>query len=469
MTDLEREARRADDESRELTLDQLRSELATAVSVAKKHISAGAENLRELEDLKSRVAQRDDELGRRIQEASERAADAYAKAQAAIEAAAEIRRHINRPIMDAASTEDHDRKANEIIQLQIHLNKGLQAETFEYRPEESFPISVYRNICRKMMLVGGPKTKREFEAGLTSQERRVYEASMLDSGFFVPQALGMVEDCNTECAYLLDLYAQISVNLHNYTYPRIEDYGSLGDYNCSTACDFPEGLAPNMATASGRVYDFRGTFCFDRAHLSEARVDLLDFMIRAAQRSHRIKRNEALINGDGIDRPKGWLRADCFQRLSFPETNAPARNVRYFLSLVTRKYGPVTAVMHPRMYAYLMAQTSQDGQFLFRPGDLMLDIVDGQNTMGIRLSECMPDPTANGTLGSTANPFANGAILMAAGTWSEAYAAVTHTPLQFQQHIGRSSMACVVYQFLAKEGGFVKCCDAVSLLTAWQP
>lgn len=463
MTHEERDARRADDMAREVTLDQLRRELSEAVDVARKYLAAGSDSVRELSDLKSRVATLDSEMAARIKETSERAADAYAKAQAAVEVASELRRHLSRPFMDAGATAEHDAKASEMLQFQLHLNRGLSKDTFVYEPEKAVPIPVYRNICRKMMMIG-VQTPQEFRAKLSSAERTVYEATMLDSGFFVPQVLGMMEDCTTECAYLLDLYEQITVSRQTFSWPRVEDVGNLGDYHPVPACDFPDGQAGAVSTANGRTYDFRGTFCFDRAHLNEAQFDLLDFMIRTAQRSYRIKRDAALMTGDGIDRPLGWMSANCFPKEQFGTGNPTAKDIRQFLTMVPRKYGPVTAIMHPRMLAYIMSMTNADGLFLFQPGQMMVDIVDGQTRDGVRVSECLPDPTAGGTLGSTTAPFVGGSFLMAAGNWPMAYAAVTQMPLQFQQHIGRSSMACVVYQFMAKDGGFVKCCDAARIL-----
>ena len=179
----------------------------------------------------------------------------------------------------------------------------------------------------------------------------------------------------------------------------------------------PEG---NIQFKSGAVSDFRGVFCFQRKVLQEANYPLLDFMFRAAARSYRINRNRALMVGDGINQPLGWLHANCFTKLA---TSTPAKfnhvDFRLFFASSPVEYGPVTAVMHQNTFAYLASLTNTLGDFIFGEGLMTYSPDDVRES--IRISNCLPDPTHGLTKGSEANPFVAGDFLVAAGSWAQAY------------------------------------------------
>jgi HK97 family phage major capsid protein len=187
-------------------------------------------------------------------------------------------------------------------------------------------------------------------------------------------------------------------------------------------------------------------------------------MMRAASRSYRINRNAALITGDGVNQPLGWLTADCFTKLKAPAANPTHQDLRQFLASAPVEYGAVTSVMHQNTFAYFASMVDNTGRFLFGDGMMSYSPMDVRER--IRISNCLPDPTVGGTRGSTALPFATGAFIMAAGVWDKAYVAVNHRPMFMEQFIGGSSAWCVKYQFGAKDGGFIACCPAARTFVA---
>ena len=77
-------------------------------------------------------------------------------------------------------------------------------------------------------------------------------------------------------------------------------------------------------------------------------------MFRAAARSYRINRNRALMVGDGINQPLGWLHANCFTKLATSVLRQFNHvDFRLFFASSPVEYGPVTAVMHQNTFAYL--------------------------------------------------------------------------------------------------------------------
>ena len=134
------------------------------------------------------------------------------------------------------------------------------------------------------------------------------------------------------CAELLDLYGSVTVGKSQFMYPQIVDYGAIGQYDCDAKCDAEYGPEGNIQFKSGAVSDFRGVFCFQRKVLQEANYPLLDFMFRAAARSYRINRNRALMVGDGINQPLGWLHANCFTKLATSNRQVQPHRFRLFFA-----------------------------------------------------------------------------------------------------------------------------------------
>lgn len=356
----------------------------------------------------------------------------------------------------------NDKDAAVELQKRAFIHKGGAEDDFRPDLENLVKATDYRSAANKLMRVG-IESRQKIMRSFTEDERKAFDAASLDAGFFSPEMLGLEIDCEVECASLLDLYDSISVSKTTFQYPFIRDYGALGEYGCDASCDGPMGPEGNIEWRNGRVNDYRGVFCLTRNVLVEANYDLLAFMYRAIQRSHRINRNQELITGKG-----GWLTGNCFEQRATPAGGTlPAEAYRAFVASVPWDYGTVTAVMHQNMFAYLISIPKAMGGFVFADGELCINPDNVAEC--IRISNCLPDPTENLTLGSEAAPFAAGAFLAAAANWDAAYAAVNKRPLWIEQFEGGSSAWCVMYQFGAEDGGFTKCCDAGRMLVAGGP
>lgn len=375
-----------------------------------------------------------------------------------------MKKELDAPLLQGgAALADNDRKAGIELQKRAFLFKGGDENDFKADLDNLVNVEAYRSAARKLTKAG-IENREAIIRDFTADERKAFDAASLDTAFFSPEMLGIEVDCNIECAELIDLYASVTVSRSTFMYPKVEDYGAIGKYDCDAKCDAELGPEGNIRWLNGKTYDFRGVFCFQRKVLAEANYDLLGFMFRAAARSYRINRNRALIAGDGVNEPLGWLTADCFPKLSTPTAQFTAQDARRFLSSAPMEYGPITAVMHQNVFAYLAAMTDTSGRFLFGDGDLMWN--PDQVNERIRISNCLPDPTEGGSLGSLENPFAANSFIMAAGNWNTAYAAVNKRPMFMEQYVGGSSAWCVKYQFGAEDGGFVMCCPAARTLVA---
>ena len=390
-------------------------------------------------------------------------AEVTAKVQGLTSALDMIKKQIDAPINKGGSDlADSDRKAGIELQRRIHFSKGGTIDDFKEDTENLVVPADYRSAVRKLMRVG-LETKDKIVRDLTAGERKAFDAASLDSGFFMPEMLGIEIDCEIECAYMSDLYGQVNVSRTNFMYPNVKDYGSIGKYGCDANCDAELGPAGNIQYLNGRTYDFRGLFCFQKKVLEEANYDLLGFMMRAAQRSYRINQNRAKIVGDGVNEPKGWLAADCFTKKRTSGLKFNHQNARQFITSAPMEYGAVTSVMHQNVFAYLAAAVDNQGRFIF--GDGMMTYNPDDTRERIRISNCLPDATADLTKGSAAAPFVAGEFLMATGNWKMAYYAVSKKPMFMEQFLGATTAWCVKYQFGAEDGGFVGCCPAARILT----
>lgn len=362
---------------------------------------------------------------------------------------------------------DHDRKTAIQIQKDMFVSKG--GNPFEFKADESnlVNLSHYRSAVRKMMRVG-IETPEKVRASFTEDERKAFEASTLGPTFFTPEVLALTIDCNIECASLLDLYGSHTVSRSNFTYMKINDYGQLGQYDCDAKCDAEFGDPGNISHLAGKTFDFRGVFCFSRKVLDEANYDFLSFMINAATRSHRINRNEALMIGDGVKRPKGWLTEGCFKRYNTPQAPTGTEGVtrpsfnhqdwRRFIGAFPAEYGRATSVMHQNVFGYLAASVDANGRFIFGDGDISFSPESVRDR--IRISNCLPDPTEGNTLGGSGQAaFVPGSFIAANAAWATAYYAVSKRSMFFEQYVGGSSAWCVQYQFGAEDGGFTGCCE----------
>lgn len=406
-----------------------------------------------------------EEIKGKVKELTEQYAALSLQSQELAATAKAIKAELDAPgFQNDATLKDADRQKAVELQERIFCAKGGEPEQFRADLDNLVNLADYRSAAMKMARLGGIKTLNEIKTTFTPGETKAFEAASLDTAFFSPELLGITVDCEIECDSMIDLYGSVNVSRSTFRYPHIKDYGAIGSYFCDAVCDAPLGPEGNIEYLNGRTYDFRGVFCFQRKVLEEANFDFLGFMMISAARSYRINRNQALITGDGVLQPKGWLKADCFPKLS---THAPGAfnhvDFRRFLSTAPIEYGNIRAVMHQNTFGYLASATDNTGRFIFGDGDISFSPSKVRDE--IRISNCLPDPTENNTLGSAENPFVAGTFIAAAGNWPLAYYAVNKRPMWMEQYIGGSSAWCVKYQFGAEDGGFVACCEAARILT----
>lgn len=358
---------------------------------------------------------------------------------------------------------EHDRAAAIELQRRAHLHKHGDDDKFTVDNDNLVNVADLRSAVRKWMKVG-IETKSKIRGSLTPAEVRAFEAASLDSGFFSPEILGYVQDCNILAANLLDLYAAWNVSRSQYRYLAVKDYGAIGKYDCDAKCDAEMGPEGNMAWLEGKTYDYRGVFCLTKKVLQEANVDLLAFLMGAAQRSYFINRNRVTVTGDGVNEPLGWLKADVFtKRQSATAGFVNHVDWRSFLSTFQIERGVPTAIMHQNAFGYLAAQTDANMRFIF--GDGLMGFNPTNVTDSIRISNWLPDPTANRTLGATGAPMAAGSFFAGQGAWKDAYSVVNKRGLWMEQWEGGSSAWCVKYQFGAEDGAQVLCPEAAQILT----
>lgn len=358
--------------------------------------------------------------------------------------------------------EDAMTKASIELQRRVHLNREGNDTEFKEDMNALVDHKAYKSAARKLVSLGGIETKSQIVSKFTEAERKAFDMGGMDSAFFSPQMLGIEVDCTVECAELIDLYDSVTVSRSKFMYPQVTSYGDIGQYDCDAKCDAEFGPEGNIQWLSGATYDFRGVFCFQKKVLQEANYDLLDFMFRSAARSHRINRNAAMITGDGVKQPLGWLKADVFTKVKTGALKFTHQDYRRFISSAPVEYGPVVATMHQNVFGYLASAVDNTGRFIF--GDGLMSFSPSDTVERIRISNCLPDPTDGGTLGNAASPFVAGDFILAAGNWERAYTAVSKRPMFMEQYIGGSTAWCVSYQFGAEDGGFVACPPAARTL-----
>lgn len=449
----------------ELGIEKMLGEMGEISAAAKKAQDAAAEQYRQLTANFGNVEAKNTELEAIVKKHAADYAATIASVQELTASMEVLKKELDAPaFQNEATLKEHDRKAAIELQKRIHCFKGGEEHEFRVDNDNLVKMDDYRSACRKLVAEGGKETREKIVKSFSEGEKKAFDAASLDTAFFSPEMLGIEVDCNIECASLLDLYGQVSVSKSTFRYPQVMDYGAIGSYDCDAKCDAELGPEGNIAYKNGKTFDFRGVFCFQRKVLDEANYDLLGFMMRAAARSYRINRNRALITGDGINEPRGWLKTDCFPKLSSGEGQFNHVDFRRFLSTAPIEYGDVTPIMHQNTFGYLASAVDNNGRFIFGDGDLTFSPTTAANRL--RISNCLPDPTADNTLGSADAPFVAGAFIAAAGNWPMAYMAVNKKPMFMEQYIGGSSAWCVKYQFGAEDGGFVACCEAARVLVA---
>jgi hypothetical protein len=447
----------------ELGFERLEKELKDLTDAAEKMSKTAEEQYKNLSTHFDGVKNDNVELKKTVEKHAKEYGEMLGGLQelkASIEA---VKKEMDAPVYQSEKDlEKADREAAVELQRRAFIAKNGVDAAEDFRPDMDNLVNIadYRKAAQKLTKYGGLKSKREVVSMFDDAEKKAYEAASLDTAFFAPEILGMTIDCNIECASLLDLYGQVSVGRSKFMYPQVVDYGEIGSYQCDVDCDAPLGRDGNIQFLSGKTYDFRGVFCFLKKVLEEANYDFLSFMIQAAQRSYRINRNRALMVGDGINEPQGWLTAKCFSEIETPKVDHVYW--RRFLTSAPLEYGSVVPIMHQNMFAYLASAVDATGRFIF--GDGVMTYSPENAGERIRISNCLPDATEDNTKGDAENPFVAGDFIAAAANWESAFKAVSRKPMSMEQYIGGSTKWCVKYQFGAEDGSFVACCPAGRIL-----
>lgn len=454
----------ADRAAADQALEVLTKELSGFTTLLETNQKAAEDRFKALEAAKADQGKLVIELSEGVKQHATAYADVIAKQQAIQTAIDLIKKEMDTPLLKGGKElAEKDVLTAISLQRRAFIWKGGDPDDFKEDMDNLVDAKQYRSAVRKLVKYVGIESKRKVISMLSAEEKKAFEAGSLDSAMFSPEMLGIELDCIVECAELLDLYGQVTVGKTTFMYPQVLDYGEIGKYDCDAKCDAEFGPEGNIRYLSGNVSDWRGVFCLQRKVLAEANYDLLGFMYRAAARSHRINRNRALMVGDGVNQPLGWLTANCFPKVKTAGTTFNHIDFRLFYSSVPVEYGPITAVMHQNVFAYLAAMVDGVGRFLI--GDGLLTYSPADVRENLRISNCLPDPTDGLTKGSAAAPFTTGDFICAAGAWKTAYYAVSKRPLWIEQWEGQSSAWCVKYQLGADDGGFVGCCPAARILT----
>lgn len=446
-----------DDKVREAGLEKMQADLENGLTMLTKATGQFEEQGKILHQLQKDAEARgtsDDETKAEIKKHADGMAEALQKMQGLEGTIEQLKKEMDAPAYRGGKDlQEKDREHAIALQRRAHLNKGGTEEDFKLDEDNLVNPADYRSAVHKLVKHVGIETKARVIRDFSEGERKAFEAASLDSGFFGTEMLGFTVDEEIECSSMVDLYDQVSVTDTRFKYPHVMSYGDIGKYDDDAKCDAEYGPEGNITWRNGHSYDWRGVFCMQKDTLREANYDLLGFMFRAVDRSHRIARNQALITGDGKIEPLGWLTADLFEKVIAPQANPTHVDLRMFLASHPVERGMVLPVMHQNVFAYFASMVDNNGRFLFGDGLMSFSPDDVRERM--RITNCLPDPTNGGTLGSAAAPFATGSFIMAAGNWKEAYKAVNHRPMFMEQWEGGSSAWCVKYQFGLKDGGFV--------------
>lgn len=448
--------------------EKLEKELSDLVTLATKARDEAEQQYKDLSTHYNGVKADNEELKKTVQKHAAEYAETLAAVQQLQASIEMVRKEMDAPVYRSEKDlEAADRDAAVELQRRAFISKNGVDAADEFKPDLDNLVNIkdYRSAASKMVRFGGLKNKSEIKSMFTEAEQKAFDAASLDTAFFAPEILGFTQDCNIECASLLDLYGQVNVGRSKFMYPQIVDYGEIGEYGCDVNCDAPLGREGNIQFLNGKTYDFRGVFCFLKKVLEEANFDFLAFMIQAAERSYRINRNRALMVGDGVNEPEGWLSADLFTKVNTPAVAGGGFDHvvwRRFLTSAPVEYGSVVPIMHQNMFAYLAAAVDSTGRFIF--GDGQMTYSPEAAGERIRISNCLPDATEGNTRGSEENPFVAGSFIAAAANWETAYKAVNRKPMSMEQYIGGSTKWCVKYQFGAEDGGFVGCAPAGRIL-----
>jgi len=380
-----------------------------------------------------------------------------------------VQRRLQNPLFTGTKKDAKDYDTQAAIKLQeriFRMREGGNGAVFKADMNSLVNGEDYRAVVQKLSQVG-LRNREEIIAHFSDAEKVAFKSISsggADIAFLSPELLGVTLDCAPECGTLLDLYGQVSVRSDIFKYLQINDVSELGSYACPADCSAPLASA-GLSVHQGSLADFRGVYCFTQDLLRNAPINLVSLMFSLADRSHRIKRNRALIAGDGTSSEGGSIIGWAGNGGGFPvrKTSVAGKfrpeDFRNFINSINRDFGKVTPIMHQNVFAMLASMKDANGRFIF--GDGIFNF-SPEVESSIRVSNCLPDPTEELTKG--ADNLTSGDFIMAAAAWKEAYYSVEGRPMFMQQYMGGTTAWCVQYQFGAKDGGFIGCPNAGRIL-----
>lgn len=382
----------------------------------------------------------------------------------------DIKKQVEHPAFGtAAEVDDEIRKsAIQHARKMFDLTNTDPDKDFD---EKTVDVTSARFVSKALRKLSKAKDNIDFQDRfnkLDADEKKALTFSQMDSYFLSPEILSMMRDCYFEPAGLFDLYDTFSLTKSSFMYPFIKDHTLLGGYICSDQCGTVQAAEANIQFRSGRVFDWRGTFCATTQVLQESSIDLLATMAREMALSKRITSNKAWIAGDGVNEPLGWLtNGGIFPKV---KTGAPgkftASDLRGFPARVPPEFGQPTTVMHPNTLAVVMVMTNAYGEFLFGEGELFFD--PDKLAKSCRMSRYMPEIAWNVTPGTATAPADISApadsLVAASAVWKKAYMVPEKMPLGMRQGFQVFGPWCSQWHFWAQDGGEPVCGEAGRIL-----
>lgn len=411
----------------------------------------------ELENTKAASAEQVDKVGRIATELAETKAqnDAIKSTLDAIKRQADSPVYAREP-----EANDHIRKSTIAFAREAHVAKHGDDREFRDDAVETGHLIALKSAQRKLLTANNEASYQHALSEMSAEERKSMSLAQLDGYLFMPEMQTVFRDCFLEPVGLGDLYDTFSVSKMSIQTPVIKDHAKLGGYICSSTCGTIAAAANNISVVTDRVYDWRGTWCATTASLEESAVNLMARMAAEMALSKRMTSNEAWINGDGVNQPKGWLNANCFPKVRTSAVGAlTAADLRAFMNSLKYEYGRATVVMHPDTLAIVATMSDANGRFLFGDGALFMMTPDMSDM--IRLTRYVPAlaPTAPGV-------YASGSFVAAAAVWKKAYQVPVRRNMIMQESFSGvgGTPWCKTFNFWAQDGGSTTCCEAGSIL-----
>lgn len=373
-----------------------------------------------------------------------------------------IKRQLDSPVYGKdGEANDHIRKSAIVFSREAWVGKHGDDAGFREESVTVDHLQALKSAQRKLIGTNNEAAYRHALSQLSADEVKAMNISQLDGHLFMPEMQTVFRDCFLEPVGLGDLYFTFGVGKTSFSTPVVKDHAKLGGYICSNTCGTVEAATNNISVITDRVYDWRGTWCATTATLEDSAVNLQGRMALEMALSKRMTSNEAWINGDGVNQPKGWLSANCFPKVQTSDVGKlSAADIRAFMNSLRYEYGRSTAVLHPDTLAIFATMTDANGRFLFRDGELVLLAPDMADM--IRLTRYVPALTP-----VTPGNYASGSFVAAAAVWPKAYQVPVRRNMIMQESFSGvgGTPWCKTFNFWAQDGGSTTCCDAGRILT----